>query len=137
MTKRMNKLMAFGAALVLGVSVFAQQQSQTGNQPQQPTKQGGQMMSMDDMMKGCKEHCQKTMTSIDQTTTTMAQARQSNDPAQMRSALEQGEKSLTEMKDHMSMCMNMMGNMNMDGMMNKTKRTTKGHSKKSGMKPNQ
>lgn len=116
MNKRMITLVVFGAALLLGVAVFAQQQQ----------KQSGQSMSMDDMMKGCKDHCQKTMTSIDQTTATMKQARESNDPAQMRSALEQGEKSLAEMKNHMSSCMsmmNMMGNMDMKNMnMNKPRK---------------
>lgn len=106
MNRNTKALIAFGAALILGVSVFAQ----TAEKPEQP-KKDNQMMSMDDMMKGCKDHCQKTMTSIDETTTTMAQARQSNDPAQMRAALEQGEKALGEMKDHMSMCMNMMNMM--------------------------
>jgi len=35
-------------------------------------------------------------------------AEQSNDPARMRAALGQARKSLAEMKNHMSMCMNMM-----------------------------
>lgn len=137
MNKRVNKLVAVGAALLLGAAVFAQQQSQSGNQTHPVAHQGGKMMSMDDMMKGCREHCQKTMASIDQTTATMDQARQSNDPALMRSGLEQGEKSLKEMKDHMSMCMdmmNMMGNMKMDGMMNDSNRT-KSRSKKHGTNP--
>lgn len=122
MNKIMIALVAFGAALLLGVAVFAQQQSQSGTSQ----KQGAQSMSMDDMMKGCKDHCQKTMSSIDQTTATMKQARESNDPAQMRSALEQGEKSLAEMKNDMSSCMsmmNMMGNMDMKNMnMNKPRK---------------
>ena len=123
MNKRMITLVAFGAALLLGVAVFAQQRP----------NQGGQSMSMDEMMKGCKEQCQKTMTSIDQITATMKQARESNDPAQMRSALERGEKSLGEMKDHMSSCMgmmNMMGNMDMKNMNMNKSTGTKGGSKK-------
>lgn len=125
MNTRVNRLVALGAALLLGASAFAQQQSKPANQSQQATNQGGQAMKMDDMMKSCREHCQSTMTSISQTQATMAQARQSNDPAQMRAALEQGDKSLTEMNNHMSMCMsmmNMMGGMhggNMSGMMSK------------------
>ena len=104
MNKKIITLVVFGAALLLGVAVFAQQQQ----------KKGGQSMSMDDMMKGCKEQCEKNMTSIDQIAATMKQARESNDPAQMRSALEQGEKSLAEMKTHMSSCMSMMNMENMD-----------------------
>lgn len=106
MKTRVTGLIALGAALLLGVSavVLAQQQSQ----PAKPQQTMDKMMSMDDMMKSCREHCDKTMSSIDQTNATIEKAKQSNDPAQMRAALEQGQKSLTEMKDHMSMCMNMM-----------------------------
>lgn len=123
MKTKLKRLIALVAALVLGVSALAlaQQQSQTAK-PQPMDK----MMSMNDMMKGCREHCDKTMSSIDQTNATMEQAKQSNDPAQMRAALEQGQKSLSEMKDHMSMCMNMMD------MMNKPK-GTKASPKKRGM----
>ena len=82
---------------------------------QQPAP-SGQMKSMDDMMKECGTHCQATTTSIDQLTTKMEAAKQSNDPAQMRAALEEAQKPLTEMKDHMTGCMNMMSMMqNMPG----------------------
>jgi hypothetical protein len=40
--------------------------------------------------------------------TMMSQARQSNDPAQMREALAQAQQALAAMKDHMGPCMNMM-----------------------------
>jgi hypothetical protein len=66
-----------GAAL-LGVSLIAQQpQPQTSGQ--QPEKQGRQMMSMDDMMKGCREHCQATTKSIDHMMKMMDEAKASND----------------------------------------------------------
>jgi hypothetical protein len=77
---------------------------------QQPASPG-QSQSMDDMMRGCRTHCQATTTSIDQLMKQMDEAKQSNDPAQMRAALDEAQKPLTEMKDHMTMCMNMMGMM--------------------------
>lgn len=44
-------------------------------------------------------------------------AKQSNDPAKMRAALDQGQKQLGEMKEHMTMCGNMMSMMEkMQGM---------------------
>jgi hypothetical protein len=43
--------------------------------------------------------------------TTMSQAQQSNDPAQMREALAQAQKPLAAMKDHMASCMSMMQQM--------------------------
>ena len=44
------------------------------------------------------------------------EAKQSNDPAQMRAALEEAQKPLAGMKDHMRMCQHMMSMMqNMHG----------------------
>ncbi len=122
MKRRINGLMAFGAALILGASVFAQQQSRTGNQSQQPSPpQGtGQTMPTDDMMKGCQEHCQNRAKSFDEAMGMMDRAEQSNDPVQIRAAISEARKLLAEMKDHMGMCMNMTnmhGGMNMEGMM--------------------
>jgi hypothetical protein len=74
-------------------------------------------MSMDDMMKECKEHHQATMKSIDQMTKMMDGAKQSNDPVKMRATLDQSQKQLGEMKEHMTMCGNMMSMMEkMQGM---------------------
>ena len=61
------------------------------------------------------------MKSIDQMTKMMEAAKQSNDPVKMRAALDQGQKQLSEMKQHMTMCGNMMSMMEkmpaMGGMM--------------------
>lgn len=107
MKRQTNTFLAIGAALLLGGSTLAQQ-----TQQQKPsTMQGKPEMSMDGMMKGCREHCEQTSASIDQLTKTMDEAKQSNDPAKMRAALDQAQKPLTDMKQHMSMCMNMIGMM--------------------------
>lgn len=113
MKRHANTFLAIAAALLLGGSALAQQKpSTTQDKPQ---------MSMDDMMKGCREHCEKTSASIDRMMQTMDQAKQSNDPERMRAALDQAQKPLADMKQHMSMCMNMMGMMQkmhgMGGMM--------------------
>ena len=47
----------------------------------------------------------------DQLTERIDKAKQSNDPVQMRTTLEEVQKPLAEMKDHMTMCMNMMSMM--------------------------
>lgn len=95
---------AITGALLLSFSVLAQQPQQ---QPQHP----GQMMSMDNMMKGCREQCQATTTSIDKALSSIGEAKKSTDPARMRAAFDQVEKQLTEMKSHMAICMNMMNMM--------------------------
>ncbi len=100
---KMTTVMSLALAFALAALVVAQQPAKPGQQ-----KPGGQMMTMDEMMKECRKHCQETAKSVDQTTKMMEEAEQSNDPARMRDALGQWRKSLAEMKNHMSMCMNMM-----------------------------
>ena len=68
-------------------------------------------MSTDEMMKECREHHQSMTKSIDQMSKMMEAAKQSNDPVKMRAALDQGQKQLSEMKEHMTMCGNMMSMM--------------------------
>jgi hypothetical protein len=65
-------------------------------------------MPMADMMKDCMKHHQTGMKSIDQMSKMMEGAKQSNDPAKMRTAIDQTQKQLAEMKEHMSKCSNMM-----------------------------
>lgn len=105
---RYHGFLAMGAAALITVSAIAQTPSQQN--PQAPT-QRGQMMSMGDMMKGCREHCQMSMKSMDGLAKTVADAKTSNDSAKMRAALQQVEKPLADMRQHMTMCMNMMSMM--------------------------
>lgn len=90
--------------VLFGVITVAQQ---TRDKPSQKSGQ----MSMDDMMAGCREHCQANMKSMEQMEKTIADARALNDPAKMRAALDQAQKPLADMKEHMNMCMNMMSMM--------------------------
>jgi YHS domain-containing protein len=91
-------------AVFLGVSAVAQQT------PDKRSPQGGQM-TMGDMMKGCREHCQATTKSMEQMGKSMDEAKASTDPAKVRAALDQAQKPLADMKEHMGMCMNMMAMM--------------------------
>jgi uncharacterized membrane protein (DUF106 family) len=75
------------------------------------------MMSMDNMMQKCRKHCQRTRESAANLQKTFEEAKKSNDPAKMRSAIEQAQKPLAEMQSHMDMCMNMMGMRGKGGMM--------------------
>src|SRR5687767_10922043 len=75
---------------------------------QQPTQKGEMKsmgnMSMDGMMKECSEHHQAMTKSVDGMSKTLEGAKQSNDPAKMRAAIDQAQKQLGEMKEHMAMC---------------------------------
>lgn len=109
------------SVFVAVVSAFNLSPAQVSAQQQTPSQKSEMKamgkMSMDEMMKECKEHHQSAMKSIDQMTKMMDGAKQSNDPAKMRSALDQSQKQLGEMKEHMAMCGNMMSMMEkMQGM---------------------
>lgn len=103
--------LALTAVTALAAGAFAQARPE--QKPQQPGQMG--RMSMDDMMKQCREHCQATSRSADQMLTTIREARQSNDPAETRGALETIEKPLAEMQEHMKMCLHTMDMMRMQG----------------------
>ena len=111
-----------GSVLLSFVLTGATTAQQLLAQQKQPSPQKGEMksmehMSMDQMMKDCMQHHQSVTKSIDETSKTIEGAKQSNDPKKMRAALDQAQKQLTEMKEHMSMCSNMMGMMEkMQGM---------------------
>jgi len=92
-------LLCLIGTLMLTALVAAQQSGMSGH------------MSMETMMQECRTHCQETTTAIDQMKTPMEKAQQSNDPAQMREALEQAQKPLAAMKDHMASCMSVMSMM--------------------------
>ena len=102
-----------GISFILTFLLFVQLASgQEKRQPADKTESKPmQKMSMDQMMKDCMQHHQSVTKSIDEISKTMEGAKQSNDPAKMRTALDQAQKQLTEMKEHMSMCSNMMGMM--------------------------
>ena len=108
------------------VMVFVSEPDLTFSQEKQQLTPKSEMkpmgkMSMDEMMKECREHHQSVTKSIDQMTKMMEAAKQSNDPVKMRAALDQSQKQLSEMKEHMTKCGNMMSMMEkmpgMGGMM--------------------
>jgi hypothetical protein len=105
--------LGFFAILVSAAITLAQQPG--GQQSQQPPQKGEMKsmgnMSMDGMMKECNEHHQAMTKSVDQMSKTLEGAKQSNDPAKMRAAIDQAQKQLGEMKEHMAMCGNMMNMM--------------------------
>lgn len=135
---RVRELIAMTiVSLALTALVAAQQPATSGQQKQsQPQDEKMKMMdnmSMGDMMKECRKHCEATTNSIDQMTKMMEEAKQSNDPTKMRSALDSAQKPFTEVKDHMTMCMHMMDMMQqMHGGAGPAKKGTKPGSKKSG-----
>src|SRR5687767_639908 len=110
-------LIATGMLLALGGAWGIAQESKDGrsgmggmmqhmmNQP------GSAQMPMGEMMQECMEHHQSVMKSIDEMSKMMEGAKQSDDPVKMKGALDDGHKRLSEMKEHMGMCGNMMSMM--------------------------
>src|SRR5882724_4315005 len=120
-SKIVNTAIASTVVMILA-SGFLSAQQPPGLQEKQPSQKGEMKskgnMSMDGMMKECSEHHQAVTKSLDQTSKTLEGAKQSNDPDKMRAAIDQAQKQLADMKDHMTMCGNMMNMMQkMQGMM--------------------
>ncbi|GEM_PF-3969363 len=75
-------------------------------QPSSFAHQGGPgpAMTQEMMMQMCQQQHQQMLQRIDQMRAMMARARQTNDPAQMRMALDQAQQSLDQMRQQMGMC---------------------------------
>jgi hypothetical protein len=101
---KITTVMSLALAVAISVPVAAQQPAKTG-QEKQPAKQ---MMSRDEMMKECRRHCQEMRKSVDQTKKMLDEAERSNDPARRQAAIDQARKSLAEMKNRMSRCVEIM-----------------------------
>ncbi len=121
-------------AAVLTFTTAPAKAQQPGREQKEAQQQGG-MMSMDNMMQECRKHCQRTRGSIANLQKTLEEARQSNDPAKMRNAIEQAEKPLADMQNHMDMCMNMMNMMGMHGMGRGMMQGSAGEQKKGEKRP--
>jgi hypothetical protein len=112
-SKIVNTAIASTVVIILA-SAFLSAQQPPGQQKQPSQKSEMKSMgnmSMDGMMKECSEHHQAVTKSLDQTSKTLEGAKQSNDPDKMRAAIDQAQKQLADMKDHMTMCGNMMNMM--------------------------
>ena len=121
--KRQIKIpaLAVAAGLMVAFSLWAQQPS-SGSDQQMQGMQGMQMQnnkkgSQNQMMQSCQKNMRSMMASNDQTTKDIEAAKQSNDPAKMRAALDEAQKALSPMNEHMKNCMSMMDMMqSMHGM---------------------
>jgi len=113
-SKIVNTAIASTVVMILASGFLSAQQA-SGQQEKQPSQKSEMKsmgnMSMEGMMKECSEHHQAVTKSLDQTSKTLEGAKQSNEPDKMRAAIDQAQKQLADMKDHMAMCGNMMNMM--------------------------
>lgn len=107
-----------GIALALTAFVVAQQSggSTAQNQPMEGMQgmQGmhGQIQQgQQGMMGDCHRKMQALQKSNAQTKRDIESAKQSNDPGKMRAALDEADKALTAVNDHINSCMSMMNMM--------------------------
>jgi hypothetical protein len=112
-SKIVNTAIASTVVIILASGFLSAQQPP--GQQKQPSQKGEMKsmgnMSMEGMMKECSEHHQAVTKSLDQTSKTLEGAKQSNDPDKMRAAIDQAQKQIADIKDHMTMCGNMMNMM--------------------------
>lgn len=110
---RLSTTIVSAVVMFLALGFVAAQQP--SGQEKQPSQKGEMKsmgsMSMDGMMKECSEHHQAMAKSLDQASKTLEGVKQSNDLAKMRTAIDQAQKQLADMKEQMSMCGNMMNMM--------------------------
>lgn len=111
MNKRtMNLFFAALLAVSVPATVMAHEEEKTN------PKKDGMMSGMHEMMSECREHCEKAAASMGEVRESLSEARESNDPAQMREAIEEADAPLGMMQERMSMCMKMMDMMHGKGM---------------------
>ena len=121
-----TSLLTIAAAALLAASLAGQQSTGSNNQ-QMGNMQGMQMnngqtqpdqaTTKGQMMQSCRRNMQSRMNSNGQITKDIEAAKQSNDLTKMRAALDEAEKALSPMNEHMKSCMGMMSMMqNMNGM---------------------
>jgi YHS domain-containing protein len=105
MTKRIGKLILVSAtAFLLTVGIgFA-------HDPKKKSAMSGEMME------GCGEHHAAAMKASDELTMHLAEAKRSTTLTEMRTHVEAADKALSEMKNQMHQCMEMMGKTH-EGMM--------------------
>ncbi len=129
--------LTIAGSLMIAATGWAQQPSTNDSRPMQNMQgmqmQNGQMQSgktsMNQMMQGCHKHMQSMMQSNEQIEKDIVVAKQSNDPAKMRAALDEAEKALSPANEHMKGCMKMMDmmqNMHGKGMSNMQSNGQKG-----------
>lgn len=99
--------LAITTTALLALSAFGQQSNAGSNQPIQGMQMSGGTMSGNGMME-CQKDNKSMMNHNSKTTKDIEAAKASNDPAKMRAALDEAEKALTPMNEHMHRCMNMM-----------------------------
>lgn len=92
-----------GAVLML-ISLAGNAQESTDRQAEQPHSMNRMSMKM---MHDCMSHCQAMSGSMQELRSTVEEARESNDPEQMRAALEQVTEHMPEMQGKMGGCMQM------------------------------
>jgi len=116
-----NTALTMAAGVALAITAFAQQSTTGTDQPKQGMQMdGGQMqpggkMSGTGKMQGRHKEMQSMMDANTQTTKDIEAAKLSNDPEKMRAALDDAEKALKPMNEHMKKCMGMMQNMHGKG----------------------
>jgi hypothetical protein len=102
-------------ALALTTLVAAHQPGTAGSQQKAQSRQpGGDMKSMQDMMnmmQECRKNQQEAISAIDRVSAMLEAAKQASNPPQMRTALDQAQQPLAEVKDRMVMCTNVMEKM--------------------------
>ncbi len=102
MNRGIVRSLLLGAGVVLTVAAFA-----FGHEPGKMTH---------GMMKGCEEHHAEVMKASEQVSAHLAEAKRAGSITEMRRHVEMAEQAMSDMKKHMSECMEMMEKMHAGAM---------------------
>jgi hypothetical protein len=113
MTHQINAALVLGAAFLLAAGACRAPEMEHHPEPDRPGDMPGAMgaMSMGEMMEHCREHGEAAMDSAERMDSMIEEALASEDPARMRSSLEETRRHLAAMRERMAQCMTMMEGM--------------------------
>lgn len=110
MTTLVTLLFVITLALFASTQQIAGSQAQQKSQPQTGGKAvptGVEPMSMDEMLRKCRQHCESSTTMLESVIRQAEDAKKSGELPKMQSALDNAEQQAQEMKKHMEMCLSM------------------------------
>lgn len=125
MRSLMNLTMVLFTASALAIAATGQQSS-TPSQQQGMSGMQGQRGTMSRSMQDCHKNMQSMLQTNEKARQDIAAARQSNDPAKLRAALDEADKALAGMNEHIQMCQPMMQHMQGTGGMMSDQQKTSG-----------
>jgi len=130
--RRRMLLMTVGLVCVMTLTPFVEaEDDHTGHAHGREEQEGAQ--TTNDATKGYCERCEQSVKDLDDVLAKLDKARQSSDVAEIRSTLDEVQRTLTQLKEHMATCQMKMGKTGKMCSMCNVQLDKEGHCPKCGM----